>query len=37
MEAPAIREALHQLANQLGDDATWEDVMEKVRFRQAVG
>ena len=26
----------NQMADQLGDDATWDDVMEKVRFRQAV-
>jgi len=36
MGTSAIRETLHQLADQLGDDATWDDVMEKVRFRQAV-
>jgi predicted transcriptional regulator len=36
MRTPAIRETLHQLADQLGDEATWDDVMEKVRFRQAV-
>lgn len=36
MGSAAIKETLHQLADQLGDDATWDDVMEKVRFRQAV-
>ena len=36
MRAVDIKESLHQLAEQLPDDATWDDVMEKVRFRQAV-
>lgn len=36
MGTPAIKETLHQLADQLNDDATWDDVMEKVRFRQAI-
>ena len=31
-----LKESLHQLAEQLPDDATWDDVMEKVRFRRAV-
>ncbi len=31
-----LKETLHQLADQLPDDATWDDVMEKVRFRRAV-
>jgi predicted transcriptional regulator len=31
-----IKESLHALADQLPEDATWEEVMEKVRFRQAV-
>jgi hypothetical protein len=29
MGTPEIRETLHQLADQLSDDATWDDVMEK--------
>lgn len=31
-----LKESLHQLADQLADDATWDDVMEKVRFRRSV-
>ncbi len=31
-----LKESLHQLADQLPDDATWDDVMEKIHFRQAV-
>jgi hypothetical protein len=29
MGTPEIKETLHQLADQLSDDATWDDVMEK--------
>ena len=36
METPAIKETLHELANQLSENATWDEVIEKVRFRQAV-
>ena len=36
MQTVPIKETLHQLADQLADDATWDDVMEKVRFRKAV-
>ena len=32
----SIREELHHLADELPESATWNDVMEKVRFRQAV-
>lgn len=31
-----IRETLHIIAEQLPDEATWEDVIERLRFRQAV-
>jgi hypothetical protein len=31
-----IREALHLIAEQLPEEATWEDVIERLRFRQAV-
>ena len=31
-----VKDSLHELANQLPEDATWNDVMEKVRFRHAV-
>ena len=31
-----LREELHTLAEQLPDNATWEQVMERLRFRQAV-
>lgn len=33
---PTLRQKLHQLADQLPADATWEDVIEEVRFRRAV-
>jgi predicted transcriptional regulator len=36
MMAANLKESLHTLADQLPDDATWEDVMEEVRFRRAV-
>lgn len=31
-----IREALHNLAEQLPEEATWEDVFEHLRYRMAV-
>ncbi len=31
-----LKESLHQLADQLPDDATWDDVMEKIHFKLAV-
>jgi len=31
-----IREALHNLAEQLPEEATWKDVFEYLRFRLAV-
>lgn len=31
-----LKESLHTLADQLPDNATWDDVMEEVRFRRAV-
>ena len=31
-----IRETLHIIAEQLPDGATWEDAIERLRFRQAV-
>ncbi len=34
--AANLKETLHTLADQLPDNATWEDVMEEVRFRRAV-
>jgi predicted transcriptional regulator len=34
--AANVRETLHELADQLPTNATWEDVMEEVRFRRAV-
>ena len=38
MTAPAedIRKRLHQLADQLPADATWDDVIEEARFHRAV-
>jgi predicted transcriptional regulator len=38
MTAPAndIRTRLHELADQLPADATWDDVIEEARFRRAV-
>lgn len=32
----SLREELHTLAEQLPDDASWEQVIERLRFRQAV-
>ena len=34
--ATNLKEALHTLADQLPDNATWDDVMEEVRYRRAV-
>ena len=31
-----LRQRLHELADQLPSDATWDDVIEEVRFRKAV-
>ncbi|MEE8059035.1 MAG: hypothetical protein V3T17_14550 [Pseudomonadales bacterium] len=31
-----VKQALHHLADELPESVTWTDVMEKVRFRQAV-
>jgi len=31
-----VRQVLHHLADELPESATWNDVLEKVRFRQAV-
>ena len=36
MMATNLKESLHTLADQLPDNATWDDVMEEVRFRRAV-
>lgn len=36
MTTASLREKLHQLADQLPADATWEDVIEEARFRRAV-
>lgn len=32
----SLKEELHTLAEQLPDEATWDDVIERIRFRQAV-
>ncbi len=34
--ATSVKEILHDLADELPENATWEDVMEEVRFRRAV-
>ena len=31
-----VRESLHILAEQLPEGASWEDAIERIRFRQAV-
>ena len=38
MNPPArnIRQQLHELADQLPPNATWEDVIEEARYRRAV-
>ena len=33
---PPIKTSLRELAEQLPDNATWDDVMKTIRFRQAV-
>lgn len=35
-EAKGIQQKVHELAEQLPEDATWEDVIEAARFRRAV-
>ena len=34
--AMSVKESLHQLAEQLPEGATWQDVAEEVRFRLGV-
>ncbi len=34
--AANLKESLHTLADQLPENATWDDVLEEVRFRRAV-
>jgi len=34
--AANLKDTLHTLADELPDNATWDDVMEEVRFRRAV-
>ena len=34
--AASLKETLYTLADQLSDNATWDDVMEEVRFRRAI-
>lgn len=34
--ATSVKEVLHSLANELPDNATWDDVIEEIRFRRAV-
>jgi len=34
--AANLKDTLHTLADKLPDNATWDDVMEEVRFRRAV-
>lgn len=34
--AANLKETLHNLADQLPESATWDDVLEEVRFRRAV-
>ncbi len=34
--AKGIQQKVHELAEQLPEDATWEDVIEEARFRRAV-
>ena len=34
--AANLKETLYTLADQLPDGATWDDVMEEVRFRRAI-
>lgn len=34
--AASVKQELHQLADTLPDNATWDDVIEEARFRRAV-
>ena len=34
--AANLKETLYTLADQLSDNATWDDVMEEIRFRRAI-
>ncbi len=34
--AKGIQQKVHELAEQLPEDATWEDVIDEARFRRAV-
>ena len=34
--AANLKETLYTLADELPDNATWDDVMEEVRFRRAI-
>jgi predicted transcriptional regulator len=34
--ARSIRQQVHELAEQLPSDATWEDVIQEARYRRAV-
>lgn len=36
MQTPEIKATLHELADQLPNDATWTDVLDRVRYRQSV-
>ena len=36
MNSGPLRQRLHELADQLPADATWDDVIEEARFRKAV-
>ena len=36
MAAPDLRQQVHQIAEQLPPEATWDDVIEQARFRKAV-
>lgn len=34
--AANLREQVHELADHLPDNATWDDLMEEIRFRRAI-
>ena len=36
MGAVDLRQQVHQIADQLAPEATWDDVIEQARFRKAV-
>ncbi len=36
MAAPDLHQQVHQIADQLPAEATWDDVIEQARFRKAV-